>query len=177
MGGQIVYATIVATRRGVTPKRSVPPIKVARVAEGWARKPAKLRQKDGDARWTVKFSKAKLRGADAPQVDLAVPAFGEKNHISIDHWYGLIRGWTATHAAAHEGTRWATVLAMPRTRPATCGPTPGAGHDIPRDRRRSGQSRGASQHGPAGKDRNCSEPHSARAQPRLFATVHKRLSW
>jgi IS5 family transposase len=46
----------------------------------------------------------------APQVDLAVPAFGYKNHVSIDRRHGLIRGWTGTHAAAHDGARLETVL-------------------------------------------------------------------
>jgi len=73
-------------------------------------KPARLRQKDRDARWTVKFSKAKPREDGAPQVDLAVPAFGYRNHVSIDRRYGLIRGWTGTHAAAHDGARLEEVL-------------------------------------------------------------------
>ena len=38
-----------------------------------------------------------------PQVDLAIPAFGYKNHIAIDRAHRLIRKWTATHAAAHDG--------------------------------------------------------------------------
>jgi hypothetical protein len=40
-----------------------------------------------------------------PQVDLAIPAFGYKNHIALDRADGLIRKWTATHAAAHDGFR------------------------------------------------------------------------
>jgi len=46
----------------------------------------------------------------APQVDLAAPSFGYKNHIGIDRGHGLIRGWTATHAAAHDGARLEEVL-------------------------------------------------------------------
>ena len=38
----------------------------------------KLRQKDRDARWTVKYTKAKPSADGAPRVDLAVPAFGYK---------------------------------------------------------------------------------------------------
>ena len=45
-----------------------------------------------------------------PQVDLAVPAFGYKNHVAIDRRHGLIRGWTASHAAAHDGARLAEVV-------------------------------------------------------------------
>ena len=47
-------------------------------------------------------------------VDLAAPAFGCKNHISIDGAHGLIR--TATHAAAHDGVR--LVEALDRTNAA-----------------------------------------------------------
>jgi IS5 family transposase len=58
----------------------------------------------------VKFSKARPREDGAPQVDLAVPAFGYKNHVAIDRRHGLIRGWTASHAAAHDGARLAELL-------------------------------------------------------------------
>jgi hypothetical protein len=58
----------------------------------------------------VKFSKAKPREDGAPQIDLAVPAFGYKNHVAIDRRHGLIRGWTASHAAAHDGARLAEVV-------------------------------------------------------------------
>jgi IS5 family transposase len=44
------------------------------------------------------------------QVGLAVPAFGYKNHISVDRRHGLIRGWTDTHAAAHDGARLEEML-------------------------------------------------------------------
>ena len=58
----------------------------------------------------MKFSKARPREDGAPQVDLAVPAFGYKNHVAIDRRHGLIRGWMGTHAAAHDGARLAEVL-------------------------------------------------------------------
>src|SRR5579863_4315070 len=66
-------------------------------------KPAKLRQKDRDARWTVKYTKAKPSADGMPRVDLAIPAFGYKNHIGIDRWHGLIRTWTTTDASRHDG--------------------------------------------------------------------------
>ena len=86
-----------------TPERTS--IKAGEIPKGWDEKPAKLRQKDRDARWTVKFSKAKPREDGAAQVDLAVPAIGYKNHVAIDRRHGSIRGWTSTHAAAHDGAR------------------------------------------------------------------------
>src|SRR3954467_1624692 len=39
--------------------------------EEWKNKPAKLAQKDRDARWTIKYSKAKPKEDGVPQVDLA----------------------------------------------------------------------------------------------------------
>ena len=60
-------------------------IKEGKIPEHWKAKPAKLRQKDRDARWSVKYSKAKVKeGADPKPVDLAIPMFGYKNHIGID---------------------------------------------------------------------------------------------
>jgi transposase, IS5 family len=86
MSGQIIDASI-----------------VGRVPPAWAKKPAKLRQKDRDARWTIKYTKAKPGEDGAPRVDLAIPAFGDKNHIGIDRRHRLIRRWTVTDAARHDG--------------------------------------------------------------------------
>jgi IS5 family transposase len=44
------------------------------------------------------------------QIDIAIPSFGYKNHVAIDRRHGLIRGWTASHAAAHDGARLAEVV-------------------------------------------------------------------
>jgi hypothetical protein len=35
--------------------------------------------------------------------EIVVPAFGYKNHIGIDRRFGLIRTFTVTHAATHDG--------------------------------------------------------------------------
>ena len=65
-----------------------------------------MRHKDRDARWTVKFTKAKTRAdGTTPPVDIAIPTFGYQNHVSIDRGYGLIRKWLATDAASYEGAR------------------------------------------------------------------------
>jgi IS5 family transposase len=76
MGGQIVDASIVVAPKQRNTEAEKAAIKAGRIPDGWAEKPAKLRQKDRDARWTVKFSKAKPREDGARQVDIAVPAFG-----------------------------------------------------------------------------------------------------
>jgi len=62
-----------------------------------------LRQKDRDARWTVKYTKAKPIESGRSRVDLAVPLFGYKNHIGIDRRHRLIRRWRVTDAARHDG--------------------------------------------------------------------------
>ena len=59
MGGQIVDATIVAAPKQRNTEAEKKDIKEGRIPEDWTRRPAKLRQKDRDARWTVKYSKAK----------------------------------------------------------------------------------------------------------------------
>ena len=99
MGGQIIDATIVSAPKQRNTDGEKADIRAGRVPEAWKDKPAKLAQKDRDARWTVKFSKAKPSDDGSPRIDLAVPAFGYKNHIGIDRRHGLIRTWTATHAA------------------------------------------------------------------------------
>jgi transposase, IS5 family len=39
-----------------------------------------------------------------------VPAFGYKNHLSIDRQHGLIRRFAITHAAAHDGSQLGAAL-------------------------------------------------------------------
>jgi transposase, IS5 family len=103
MGGQIIDATIVAAPKQRNTDGEKREIKEGRIPAEWAKRPAKLRQKDRDARWTVKYTKAKPSQDGAPRVDLAVPAFGYKNHIGIDRRHRLIRTWTVTDAARYDG--------------------------------------------------------------------------
>jgi len=111
MSGQIVDATIVAAPKQRNTFEEKKAIKEGRIPEAWKDNPNKISQKDRDARWTVKYSKAKPReDGSLPSVDLAIPAFGYKNHVSIDRSFGLIRKWTATDAAAHDGARLEEVL-------------------------------------------------------------------
>jgi transposase, IS5 family len=106
MGGQIVDATLVAAPKQRNTDDEKQALRQGRIPEDWKSKPAKLRQKDRDARWTVKFSKAKERpDGTKPKVDIAIPTFGYQNHVSIDRGFGLIRMWQATDAAAYEGAR------------------------------------------------------------------------
>ena len=106
MGGRIVDASLVAAPKQRNTDDEKNAIKQGCIPEKWKSKPAKLRQKDRDARWTVKFSKARERAdGTKPAVDIAIPTFGYQNHVSIDRRHGLIRRWLATDAAAYEGAR------------------------------------------------------------------------
>jgi hypothetical protein len=103
MSGQIIDASIIAAPKQRNTDGEKRDIKEGRVPPEWAKQPAKLRQKDRDARWTVKYTKAKPNAEGMPRVDLAVPAFGYKNHLGIDRRYRLIRRWTVTDAARYDG--------------------------------------------------------------------------
>jgi IS5 family transposase len=61
MSGQLVDASIVAAPKQRNTKAEKQALREGRVPEDWQDKPAKLSQKDRDARWTVKMTKAKRR--------------------------------------------------------------------------------------------------------------------
>ena len=118
MSGQIVDATLVAAPRQRNTEDEKAAIKAGAKAEDiWPDKPAKARQKGepriatgsrsvaNDARWTVKVSKARPAADGKSQIDIAVPVFGFKSHISIDRRHGIIRRGKVTDAAAHDGAR------------------------------------------------------------------------
>lgn len=48
-------------------------------------------------------------------LDLAIPAFGYKNHIGIDRARGLIRTWFATDASRHDGAQLPNFLHKSKT--------------------------------------------------------------
>lgn len=111
MGGQIVDATLVAAPKQRNNDGEKADIKAGRIPDAWKDKPAKLAQKDRDARWTVKFSKAKQKAdGSTHSTDIAIPAFGYKNHIAIDCEHGLIRRWKATDAARYDGAQLPELL-------------------------------------------------------------------
>ena len=63
----------------------------------------------------MKWSKAKPADDGSPRVDLAIPAFGYKNHIGIDRRHGLIRTWVATDAARHDGAQLPNLISKANT--------------------------------------------------------------
>ncbi|HEX2525177.1 MAG TPA: IS5 family transposase [Geminicoccus sp.] len=121
MSGQLVDASIVAAPKQRNTKAEKQAIKEGRVPEAWQARSAKLRQKDRDARWTIKYTKAKPSEDGRKQVDLAIPAFGYQNHISTDRRHRLIRKWLVTDAAAHEGSRLSDLLDPGNTAAAVWG--------------------------------------------------------
>ncbi|WP_018952496.1 IS5 family transposase [Thioalkalivibrio sulfidiphilus] len=85
--GQIVDASIVAAPRQRNSREENEAIRRGEVPEGWKDKPAMLRQKDVEARWTKKHGKS---------------YYGYKNHISIDRKHKLVRHFEVTDAATHD---------------------------------------------------------------------------
>ena len=112
MSGQIIDASIIAAPRQRNTDAEKAVLKEGRIPEAWTIKPKKLAQKDRDARWTLKRAKARPANADGTKakVEIAVPVFGYKTHVSIDRKYGFVRRFTVTSAAAHDGAQLANVL-------------------------------------------------------------------
>lgn len=114
-GGQIIDATVIAAPRQHLTDEEKALIKDGKAAdEIWPDEPAKARQKDIDARWTMKRgSPRRSESADAktaPQSQIMVPMFGYKNHAGIDRTFGFIRKWVVTHAARHDSGPFEDVL-------------------------------------------------------------------
>jgi IS5 family transposase len=104
MGGQIVDATLVAAPKQRSTQAEKDAIKEGKTAgEIWPDDPAKAAQKDTDARWTLKFAKAKPTADGKPGIDIAIPSFGYKSSISICRTFGFIRKGKVTDAARFDG--------------------------------------------------------------------------
>ena len=104
MGGQIVDATLVAApkqRNTTAEKAAIKEGKSAR--EIWPDQPAKAAQKDTDARWTLKFAKARPMPDGKPGIDIAIPSFGYKSSIAICRRFGFIRKGKVTDGARFDG--------------------------------------------------------------------------
>ena len=112
MSGQIIDASIIAAPRQRNTDAEKAALREGKIPDAWAAKPNKLAQKDRDARWTLKRAKARPAKADGTKakVEIAVPMFGYKTHVSIDRKHGFVRRFTVTSAAAHDGAQLANVL-------------------------------------------------------------------
>ncbi len=85
--GQIVDASLIAAPRQRNSREENAKIKQGEIPESWKDNPAKLRQKDVDARWTKKNGEN---------------YYGYKNHVGIDNQYKLIRHFEVTSASVHD---------------------------------------------------------------------------
>ncbi len=103
MGGQIIDASIVAAPRQRMTDEEREIVKGGGTPPDWEANPARLAQKDRDARWTLKRGRRKRRPDGTMMVEIATPMFGYKSHIGIDRRHGFIRTWSATDAARHDG--------------------------------------------------------------------------
>jgi transposase, IS5 family len=111
MGGQLVDATIVEAPRQRNTDAEKADLKQGKVPEDWQGKPAKLAQKDRDARWTLKRGrKAMVRPDGVAVEELVVPSFGYKNHVGADRRFSFIRTYKVTNAAANDGKPLPEVL-------------------------------------------------------------------
>ena len=99
-GGQMVDATIVPVPRQRNTQRENETVKAGQTPEAWAKNPAKLRQKDCDARWTKKHEKS---------------YFGYKNHINADAQHKLIRTYDVTDASVHDSQKFDSLLTKANT--------------------------------------------------------------
>ena len=116
MGGQIVDATLVAAPKQRNTAAEKDAIKAGkRAAEIWPNQPAKAAQKDTDARWTVKFAKARPLPGGRPGIDIAIPSFGYKSSIAICRRYGFIRSAKVTDGARFDGRMLRDVVTRDNT--------------------------------------------------------------
>ena len=85
--GTVVDARIVAVPKQRNTREENQTLKDGLIPAKWVQQPAKLAQKDTEARWTQKHGKNH---------------YGYKNHIAIDVKHKLVRGYTVTPASTHD---------------------------------------------------------------------------
>jgi IS5 family transposase len=94
-GGQLIDASLVPVPKQRNTHKENATLKAGECPAAWNRQPAKRRQKDTEARWTVKHGKNH---------------YGYKNHVNVDKQHKLIRQYTVTDAAVHDSQVLAAVL-------------------------------------------------------------------
>lgn len=95
MGGQMIDAAIVAAPKQRNGRDENTAVKAGKTPEDWETQPAKNRQKDKDARWTVKHGGSH---------------YGYKNHVNADRRHKLIRCYAVTDAAVHDSQKIVDIL-------------------------------------------------------------------
>lgn len=116
MGGQIVDATLVAAPKQRNTALGKDAIKAGKSAcEIWPNEPSRAAQKDTDARWTLKFAKARPLADGKPGIDIAIPSFGYKSSVSICRRFGFIRKGKVTDGARFDGRMLRDVVTSDNT--------------------------------------------------------------
>lgn len=85
--GKLVDASFVEVPRQRNSREENAQIKTGTIPEQWKEKPAKLRQKDTDGRWTKKNNQS---------------YYGYKNHTKVDSKGKLITSYTVSDASVHD---------------------------------------------------------------------------
>jgi transposase, IS5 family len=99
-GGQMIDATIVPVPKQRNSRDENETVKAGETPVAWEKQPAKLRQKDRDARWTKKHGRS---------------FFGYKNHVNADAKHKLIRRYEVTDAAVHDSQALDALLSKDNT--------------------------------------------------------------
>src|SRR3981189_3854409 len=99
-GGQIIDASIVLVPTQRNSRDENAELQAGRTPAGWKQKPAKVRQKDPDARWTKKHGKS---------------FYGYKNHVNADAKNKLIRQYDVTDASVHDSRKFDGLLNQANT--------------------------------------------------------------
>ena len=97
-GGQLIDASLIPVPTQWNTREDNATIKAGDCPADWDKQPAKRRQKDTEARWTVKHG---------------VSHYGYKNHVNADQQHKLIRRYTVTNAAVHDSQVLDDVLLSP----------------------------------------------------------------
>ena len=104
--GTVVDARIVEVPKQRNTREENQTLKDGLIPAKWVQQPAKLAQKDTEARWTQKHGKNH---------------YGYKNHIAIDVKHKLVRGYTVTPASTHDSQVFEALLKVPNTRAGSVG--------------------------------------------------------
>ncbi|HLG25858.1 MAG TPA: IS5 family transposase [Candidatus Gracilibacteria bacterium] len=94
-GGQIIDASIIPVPKQRNDRDENDAIKAGETPKEWKKEPAKLRQKDVDARWAVKNKQN---------------YYGYKNHVNTDKTHKLIRRYHVTDASVHDSSAFDEVF-------------------------------------------------------------------
>jgi transposase, IS5 family len=104
--GTVVDARIVAVPKQRNTREENQTLKDGLIPAKWVEQPAKLAQKDTEARWTQKHKQTH---------------YGYKNHIAIDVKHKLVRAYQVTPANTHDSQMLRALIQAPNTRAAVWG--------------------------------------------------------